>query len=301
MHRPGPCCKARGVPAMIDAHQHFWSVATPGHEWPTPAEAAIHRNFTPADLIAEASDLGLEATVLVQSQPTNIDTHWLLEVAARTPLVGAVVGWADLAAPDAPMRISALAHAPKLRGLRPMLQSIADTNWLLGDSIAPAIAAMLDHGLRLDALIQPRHLPMLARFADRWPDLPIVIDHAAKPFVACDTLDPWRAEIAALAARGVWCKLSGLRTEQSHGQPVSALAPYVRHLVETFGARLMWGSDWPVLRLSGDKYRDWLMTAQRLTRLTGAAQARLFQGAAAEFYGLSEVEQYREMGEETWR
>jgi len=286
---------------MIDAHQHFWSLTTPGHEWPTSAEAAIHRNFTPGNLAAEARDLGLDATVLVQSQPNNIDTHWLLEIAARTPLVGAVVGWADLAAPDAPMRIAALARAPKLRGLRPMLQSIADSEWLLGDSISPAIRAMVDHGLRFDALIQPRHLPMFARFADRWPDLPIVIDHAAKPFIASETMDPWKAEIAALAARGVWCKLSGLRTEQAPGQAVSALTPYVSHIVESFGPRLMWGSDWPVLRLSGDTYGDWLATAQRLSGLTGAARRRLFQGAAAEFYGLSEPGSDIEMGEDTWR
>ena len=276
---------------MIDAHQHFWSLTTPGHEWPTVAEAAIHRTFDPADLAAEARDVGLEATVLVQSQPNNIDTHWLLEIAARTPLVEAVVGWADLTAADAPSRISALARAPKMRGLRPMLQSVADTDWLLQDCVAPAIAAMLDHGLRFDALIQPRHLPMLARFADRWPDLPIVIDHAAKPFIAKGTLDPWRMEIAALAARGVWCKLSGLRTEQADGQLVSALAPYVGHLVDTFGERLMWGSDWPVLRLSGDSYGDWVATAKHLAGLDDAADARLFTGAAAEFYGLHEAGQ----------
>jgi L-fuconolactonase len=299
MHRLVPCCKAQGTPAVIDAHQHFWSLTTPGHEWPTAADAAIHRAFSPADLAAEANGLGLDATVLVQSQPSNVDTHWLLEIAARTPLVGAVVGWADLTAPDAPSRISALAHAPKMRGLRPMLQAITDTDWLLRDSVAPAVTAMLDHGLTFDALVQPRHLPMLARFAERWPDLPIVIDHAAKPFIARGTLDPWKADIAALAARGVWCKLSGLRTEQADGQPVSALAPYVGHLVETFGTRLMWGSDWPVLRLSGDRYGDWVTIAKRLTGLDDAAESRLFAGAAAEFYGLCGAGQSSEMGEAT--
>ena len=48
----------------------------------------------------------------------------------------------------------------------------------------------------------------------------------------------------------------------------------------------MWGSDWPVLRLSGDSYRDWVKTAERMTGLSGAAQTRLFAGAAAEFYDL---------------
>lgn len=273
---------------VIDAHQHFWALSTPGHQWPTSAEAAIHRDFGPAELSVAADLVPLAQSVLVQSQPADADTDWMLMLADDTPAIAAVVGWADMADADAPARIAQLARHPKLRGLRPMLQSIADTDWLLDDRLTPAIDAMIEHGLRLDALIQPRHLAMLARFAERWPDLPIVIDHAAKPFAARGELDPWRAEIAALAARGLWCKLSGLRTEQTPGQPADALRPYVEHLLACFGERLMWGSDWPVLLLSGDTYSDWFDTALRLSDVDGVARQRLFAGAAEQFYGLEE-------------
>ena len=271
---------------LIDAHQHFWSLATPGHEWPTAAEAEIHRDFGPDDLITAAAGLPLAGSVLVQSQPTDADTDWMLSLAERTPLVRAVVGWVDLARPDAPDRILALAKRPKLRGLRPMLQSIADTDWLLQDPLVPALEAMRAAGLRLDALVQPRHLPMLARFAARWPDLPIVIDHAAKPYAATGALDPWRDEIAALGDLGLHCKLSGLRTEQASGQPAEALAPYAEHLVRAFGARLMWGSDWPVLLLSGDGWRQWHADALRFAGRAGADIEQLFAGAAIDFYAL---------------
>ena len=271
---------------VIDAHHHLWALDTAGHQWPTEAEPVIHRDFVVADLIAAAADVRLAATVLVQSQPTDADTDWMLAVAADDPLIGAVVGWVDLAAPDAPDRIATLARAPKLRGLRPMLQAIDDTDWLLDPALTPAIAAMLRHGLRLDALVQPRHLPMLARFMDRWPSLPVVIDHAAKPSIGQGKFDPWRAEIAALAGRGAWCKLSGLRTEQVAGAPAYQLRPYVDHLAACFGERLMWGSDWPVLRLSGDDFRQWLEDADWLTGCCPIPRERLFHGAAAAFYGL---------------
>ena len=275
---------------LIDAHQHFWSLATAGHEWPTAAEAEIHRDFGADDLITAAAGLPLSGSVLVQSQPTDADTDWMLSLAERTPLVCAVVGWVDLASPDAPDRIRALAKRPKLRGLRPMLQSIADTDWLLQDALVPALEAMQAAGLRLDALVQPRHLPMLARFAKRWPDLPIVVDHAAKPYAATATLDPWRDEIAALASLGLHCKLSGLRTEQAPGQPAEALMPYVEHLVRAFGSRLMWGSDWPVLLLSGDGWRQWHEDALRFAGRAGADIERLFGGAAIDFYALETVD-----------
>ncbi|WP_457354505.1 amidohydrolase family protein [Sphingomonas sp. UYP23] len=273
---------------VIDAHQHFWSLETEGHEWPTAADAAIHRDFGPDDLAGASAGVALAGTVLVQSQPTDRDTDWMLALAARTPLVRAVVGWVDLLHPHAPERIVALARQPKLRGLRPMLQSIADTEWLLQDALTPALEAMQAAGLRLDALVQPRHLPMLATFVARWPDLPIVIDHAAKPDAATVTLDPWRAEIAMLGELGLHCKLSGLRTEQAPGQPAAALMPYVEHLVEMFGPRLMWGSDWPVVRLSGDDWRRWHDDARQLADRAGADLDQLFGGAAVAFYGLDD-------------
>lgn len=270
---------------IVDAHQHFWRLDAPGHAWPDAALPAIHRDFDPADLRAATTGIDLAATVAVQSQPTAHDSEWLCTLAERDPLVGAVVGWVDLAAADAPDRIAHLARHSKLRGLRPMLQSIADTQWMLRPDLAPAIAAMIAHGLSFDALVQPRHLGALYSFAERWPDLAIVIDHGAKPDAAQGYLDPWRADIAALATLGnVFCKLSGLRTEQAAGQPAAALAPYVDHLVATFGDRLMWGSDWPVLLLSGDTYGDWLDTARALAGLDAAGEAMLFAGCARRFY-----------------
>ncbi|WP_242123373.1 amidohydrolase family protein [Sphingobium sp. Sx8-8] len=271
---------------IVDAHQHYWALSTPGHQWPTPAEARIHRDFGPDDLSAAAGGMTLDRTILVQSQPTDADTDWMLALADRTPMTGAVVGWVDLASPGAPARIAQLAAYPQLRGLRPMLQSMADSDWLLDASLEPAIAAMIAHGLRLDALVQPRHLPMLTRFTERWPDLPVVIDHAAKPFAARGELDPWREQIAALAEAGLWCKLSGLRTEQAQGQHADALRPYVEHLVACFGDRLMWGSDWPVLLLSGDSYADWVADAVRLSGLSDEPLERLLAGAAEDFYHL---------------
>ncbi len=272
---------------LIDAHQHFWRVGRNGFAWPTPDLAAIHRDFGPADLAAAGAPLGLTGSVLVQSQPDDRDTDWLLDLAAAEPLVLAVVGWADLKAPDAPARIAALARHPKLRGLRPMLQNLDDDAWIASPDLNPALDAMVAHGLSLDALVLTRHLPSLLDLARRRPDLAIVIDHGAKPPIATgDGAEAWAAGINALAALPhVFCKLSGLLTEASPEQPTEALAPYVRRLVAAFGSeRLMWGSDWPVLDLAGD-YGGWLMLAKTLSGLTDPADlAALFGGTCRRFY-----------------
>ncbi len=271
---------------ILDAHQHFWRLDSPWHQWPDADWPLLHRDFLPADLQAGTAGIDLEGTVLVQSQPDDRDTDWMLALAADDPRVLAVVGWVELGSASAPARIAALARHPKLRGLRPMLQAIEDSAWMLRPELTPAIEAMITHDLRFDALVQPRHLAPLARFAARWPELPIVIDHGAKPHAATGALDPWRDDIAALAALpNVHCKLSGLRTEQAQGQSADALRPYVRHLVGQFGERLMWGSDWPVLVHAGDTYADWIADAERLAQPADeTARTMLFRGAAARFY-----------------
>jgi L-fuconolactonase len=115
---------------LIDAHQHVWRIGENDCAWPTPDLAAIHRDFSLDDLKAVGAPVGLTGSVLVQSQPSDSDTDWLLDLAAAEPLVLAVVGWTDLTAPDAPDRIATLARRPKLRGLRPMLQDLEDDAWI---------------------------------------------------------------------------------------------------------------------------------------------------------------------------
>ncbi len=271
---------------LIDAHQHFWRVGRNGFAWPTPDLAPIHRDFGPADLREIGAPLGLTGSVLVQSQADDRDTDWLLALANREPLVLAVVGWVDLASPQAPDRVAALARHPKLRGLRPMLQDLPDDAWIADPELDPAIDAMVAGGLSLDALVMERHLPHLLSLARRRPDLSIVIDHGAKPPIASGAVSAWARAIGDLAALPqVYCKLSGLLTEAAPDQEPEALAAYVRHLVSAFGAeRLMWGSDWPVLNLAGD-YAGWLNLARTLSGLTEPRDlAALFGGTCRRFY-----------------
>jgi L-fuconolactonase len=139
-----------------------------------------------------------------------------------------------------------------------MVQDIADDDWLLRPSLAPALAAMARHGLVFDALVRPRHLPRLKVLIERHPDLAVVVDHGAKPQIRDKLREPWASELAAIAAMpGVTCKLSGLVTEAAPGWQAPEIRPYARHIIDIFGPqRVMFGSDWPVVNLA-DGYDRW--------------------------------------------
>jgi L-fuconolactonase len=275
---------------MIDAHQHFWRLGANGCTWPTPDLERIYRDFGPAELAPHTRSAGVGATVLVQSQPDDRDTDYLCELSARTPEVAAVVGWVDLESPSAQARIAALAARPKLRGVRPMLQDLADDRVL--DARAEAgVHALLANDLSFDALVRPRHLPHLLIFAKRYPSLRIVIDHAAKPDIAHQVLDPWREHMRSLAELpNVCCKISGLVTEAPPSWQAADLVPCVEHLIACFGPhRLMWGSDWPVVEMAAE-YRQWLRAAQSLTtHLAPDEVSAIFHGTAARFYRLDQL------------
>ncbi len=277
---------AEGRFGGVDAHQHFWRLDRGDYGWLTPALGPIHRDFGPGDLAPALARHGIGRTILVQAAPTAAETRWLLDLARDTPFVAGVVGWTDFAASDAPDAIAALAREPKLVGLRPMVQDIADDDWLARASLAPAFEAMIANDLAFDALVLPRHLTRLATVLDRHPALRVVVDHGAKPHIREREIDAWRADMATIAAHpGTCCKLSGLLTEAAPGDGFDELAPWTDALVELFGPhRLLWGSDWPVVDLAGGFDRWRAITIEALAGLSAAERDAVLGGNAARVY-----------------
>ena len=274
---------------IVDSHQHFWRLDRGDYGWLTADLGSIYRDFEPNDLWPHLVASGVFRTVLVQAAPTVAETEYLLELAARNDFIAGVVGWVDLEAADAPDVVARLAAVPGLLGIRPMVQDMADENWLKCARIESGIAALIDHELRFDALVKPQHLPALRTFLGRYPELPVVIDHGAKPNIEAGKFQGWADQIAWIAAdTNAYCKLSGLLTEAGPGAPAEDLWPYLTHLLDCFGAsRLMWGSDWPVLELVSD-YGAWFSMAQALVnKIAPAARDQVFGETATEFYGLT--------------
>jgi L-fuconolactonase len=271
----------------VDAHHHVWRIARGDYGWLT-ADLPIHRDFMLDDLRPLLGDI--TATVLVQAAATQAETAFMLEVAQNSAgLVRGVVGWADFADREAPARIAALAREPLLKGLRPMLQDIADTDWILYAEVLPAIVALTEAELCFDALIQPRHLPMLLQLCARHPSLRLVIDHCAKPAIATGGWQPWADDIARVARETqAFCKLSGLVTEAAKDWLVDDLRRYIDFVMNCFGPeRLMWGSDWPVVNLAGG-YARWREAAVALfAALSTYERDAILGGTALKFYDLT--------------
>jgi L-fuconolactonase len=274
----------------VDSHQHFWQIVRGDYGWLNAADhPKIARDYLPHDLAPLLAAGNIDRTILVQAAPTEAETDFLLELANAAPFVAGVVGWIDFDAAEAADKIAQLASNSRIVGLRPMIQDIPDSGWILRRQLAPALAAMQANELCFDALVTPRHLSALVEFLERYEGLSVVIDHGAKPDIASVVPDVWSASMRRIGRKSrALCKLSGLATEAGPSWSVQALKPYVDVLLECFGpSRLMWGSDWPVLNEVGD-YGGWLSAAETLTeQLSSTEREQIFGRTAATFYGIA--------------
>jgi len=275
----------------VDAHFHVWRLDRGDYGWlkPTPELARICRDFGLSELRPLLAAAHIDATVLVQAAPTLSETRFLLDVARDSEgLVQAVVGWVDLGGAGAIETLGARTEEPLLKGVRPMLQDLADSDWIARPDVQPALAALPQLGLRFDALVKPSHLRSLLRTLEHHPDLEVVIDHCAKPDISGQQWRPWADDLAALAHETrACCKLSGLVTEAGARWSVETLRRYADHVLDCFGpTRVLWGSDWPVVDLAGG-YRRWVAATDALLAGLSADDRQAIRGGnARRFYGL---------------
>ncbi len=152
------------------------------------------------------------------------------------------------------------------------------------------LRALGDRGKPFDLCMLPKQLGLGAELARACDNTTIVLNHCGVPDIASGGLDPWRADVATLAALpNVHCKLSGLLAYCAPGNATQeAIQPYVDHVLEVFGpARLIWGSDWPVVELANG-LPDWLSVTQSLLAALSVDEAEsIGHGNARKLFGLS--------------
>ncbi|MFI6335834.1 amidohydrolase family protein [Streptomyces sp. NPDC050535] len=277
----------------VDAHHHVWDLSVRDQDWIAGAELQpLRRNFTLADLAPEARAAGVDRTVLVQTITVAAETPEFLALAAETELIGGVVGWTDLTAPDVADELARLRELPGgryLKGIRHQVQGEPDPEWLLRPDVRRGLGAVADAGLVYDLIVQPHQLPSCVEVAAALPELTFVLDHLGKPRIAAGDLEPWASDVRALAARpNTVCKLSGMVTEADPAKWTSDdLRPYADTVLDAFGpGRLMFGTDWPVCTLAAT-YGQVTKTAGELTAGLGAGEReQVFAGTATRVYRL---------------
>ena len=276
----------------IDAHQHFWHYSPRTHGWIDDSMRPLKRDFLPRDLEPLLRASSFDGSIAVQASLDVRETEWLLALADEHDWLRGVVGWVDLCADGAEAELARLSQREKLVGIRHIVQSEPDPDFMLRPDFQRGIALLAKFGLVYDILVYAHQLPAAIELAARFPEQAFVLDHLGKPAVKSGKPDQrasWAADLHALAAHpNVSCKLSGLVTEADWAQWTASDFDFYLDTAEScFGPRrLMIGSDWPVCLLAGNHGRVIEIVSARLENMPVESRDAVLGGNAARIYGV---------------
>lgn len=278
------------MPAIVDAHQHFWDLSRFSQDWlDIPAHAPIRRSFLPDDLAGDLAACGVGRSVFVQTKHDVAENAWALGLADRHDWIAGVVGWVDLTAADCAQQLAGFRRHRKAVGIRHVVQD-ESVDFLARPDVRRGLGVLAAARCPYDLLLFPPQLRSAIDVAAALPDLPLVLDHLAKPALRTRRgLAQWETDLRALADRpNVVAKLSGLVTEADWALwTVDDLRECVAIALDAFGPRrLMFGSDWPVCQLASGYHRWFATIGDLITPLTADERARILGGTAIAFYGL---------------
>jgi len=268
-----------GAPlAGWDCHAHVFG---PYARYPLAAE----RSYTPPEAPLEAYDallarLGLAHGVLVHPSAYGEDFSLLLDaLAARPGLRGVVVAQAHAASRLAGLRERGV------RALRFSHRSGAGGNFAGSASwddllaLAPRLAEL---GLHAELWTDCQALPAIAPALRKLP-VPVVLDHMGGFDVDAGVDEPgFRCLVELLAEGKVWVKLCAyrnlLKTDIARGRP------FHQRMLQANPRQLIWGSDWPHLRVDPAPdaadllrlMRDWTGDAALVQAILADNPARLY-------------------------
>jgi L-fuconolactonase len=277
---------------ILDAHQHFWQLSQPfDYAWlRAPDKANICRDFLPADLRPLIQRAGVDRTIFVQTQHNLAENRWVLKLAEENDWIAGVVGWVDLQSPRCEEQLLEFMDHPKFVGVRHITQDEPDDDFIVRPAALNGLKVLEKHRVPFDLLFFVKHLKHAVTVARAVPNLPLVIDHLAKPRIKDHSLDDWLPHFrAAAACPNVFCKLSGMITEADweHWQPAD-VSPYIDAALELFGPeRLMYGSDWPVCELAGSYQEQFDALRENLLQLSSSEREKIMGGTAVKFYGVT--------------
>ena len=329
---------------IVDPHHHLWDRSPLLAEMPPPTFAwqkTLQRSprYLLDELLADVyGGHDIRSTVYLECRsfyradgPPELrcvgETEFVNGMAAvgasglygEARICAGIVGHADLTlGPAVPRVLEAHLEAGggRFRGIRQRASYDPDPD-VLGELNAPAPGLYTSDSflagfewlgkleLSFDAWVVEPQLPEVAALAQRFPDTPIVLNHAGTPLGRAsyagrleERFPIWRDSLRQLAERpNVTLKLGGLGMDFSNfpsfatDPPASSeqLArdwrPYLETGIETFGPeRCMFESNYPMEKSAGEYGVIWNAFKRVAAGASAAEKAALFSGTASRVY-----------------
>jgi predicted TIM-barrel fold metal-dependent hydrolase len=249
----GSEAQAAPIP-IIDTHIHLFDVTRPqGVPWPAKDNTVLYHSALPDRYRKLAVPLGIVGAIEVEASAWLEDNQWVLDVAAKDPIIVGTVGDLEPGKPDFRKQLERFHRNPLYRGIR--YGNLWGRN--LGTELAkPEFVADLkvlaEAGLVLDtANPDPALIDAVVRVTDRVPNLRVVVDHlpGLNPPTETAARDAYQRNLRELGKRPqVYAKISQVlrRVDSKVPEDLNFYRSRLDDLFGIFGQdRVLYGSDWP--------------------------------------------------------
>lgn len=252
---------------LFDTHAHFYT--NQPDKYPFNASGsrygaermiakAMAMPMTPEVVFEFWDKVGVEMGTGVQYNSTYAtDNSYLLDVSLQHPdriLPVVILAPTDAATPatlqkmakDSRLTAVRFSGSPNDKGEIPFLSDAAKDTWATANELGIGIVLMV---LGNNA---PLALPKVGEFADRYPNVKVIMDHIAfpRPELLPATFGLTPQHVAMAGHKNIYQKFTSfLISEMEVGAKAAnksmvEIKPLLHHMVETFGAdHMVWGSD----------------------------------------------------------
>lgn len=269
---------------IIDTHLHLIYLDRFSYPWLSNAPA-INKPWPVESYWKEATPLGIEAALHVEVDAAQADIIAESAFAVTLPGIVGVIAAGRPENPDFSAHIDKLAANPMIRGVRRVLHQSPD-DLSQSDLFAENIRRLADFSFNFDLCLRHDQLPIGQQLVEKAPEVTFILDHCGVPDVTGAGLDPWRDNIRALSRLpNLNAKISGVVAYAGPDWTVQTIRPYVEHVIECFGwDRVVWGSDHPVVTLTGSLTRWVNATREIIKDASEAEQTALLHANAKRIY-----------------
>ena len=298
---------------VVDAHMHLWDLEKIPYPWLTPPlqtggvngdVSPIAKTYLLDDYLQDARGAGDDVRIVkvvhveagADPAASLAETRWLQSVANTRGFPQAIVAHAELNNPKVEALLEQHASHPNVRGIRQILnwhrdpgKTYTPRDLLPDPAWEKGYALLRKYGLSFDLQIYPSQMPAAARLASRYPDTPLILNHAGMPVDRDPAgLEAWRTGMRTLAQQpNVFTKISGLAMMDWHWTTAS-LRPFVLETIETFGVdRCLFASNFPTDKLFGSFERQFGAYRNIVSEFSASERARMFATNAERVYRIS--------------
>ena len=273
---------------LIDTHQHLILRGQLRYGWTETLPALAGRDFAPADYAAQVAGRGVIGSIYMESGVDDADYQTEARLVAELPgFLGQIVSCRPEVDAGFDAWLEACAGLGVL-GFRRILHVMPDA-LSQAEVFRRNLRKIGAKGLPFDLCVLARQLGIAEDLIRACPEQRFVLNHCGNPDIAAGEFDTWAHSLRRLSRYdGVYAKLSGI-TANCGDKPVTAalLRPFVQHVIDCFGpARIVWGSDWPVVNINADLTRWFDLSEALLSGLSADERDQIGAGIARKVYGM---------------